>query len=101
MKVYILTSEPYHDNSSIQGVYPDETSGLQALRDQWPPTTADFNMNDGMLTEWDLETNTEGRIWQMHGKQIREVGPLRWDPTKTGPRPVRKEFTLIEPEEPK
>lgn len=81
MKVFILTSEPYHDNSAIIGIFTDEQAANAALKASVNPE--DINCDDSRLLEWDLETNQKGRQWDMIGKQV-------WE----GSSPIRKEFTL-------
>lgn len=89
MKVYILTQEPYHDNSSILGVFTDEEKAVEALKASVDPTN--INCDDSRLTEWDVEENEEGRVWAMHGQQVS-------DPAQKGWHPVRVDFTFVEPQ---
>ena len=92
MIVYILTEEPYHDNSTILGVFDNEQDGLEALDGSVDPS--EINGSDTTLTEWDLDKNEGQRQWCMVGKQIT-------DPSRKDWWPIRRDYTLIKyvPEE--
>ncbi len=87
--VFVLISEPYHDNGSVISVYSDEKTAVTALRST--PDVKDINEPDYVLTEWDADTNTEGRVWSIRGKQIRE-------PDGRGGTDVRIVFTFCDSE---
>lgn len=87
MKVFILTCEPYHDNSQIEGVYLDEYEAIDALKASVDPSN--INCPDSWLTEWDTSVNQEGRRWKMTGTQAN-------DPSRKGWNPIRKDFVLEE-----
>ncbi len=64
MKVYILTEEPYHDNSTILGVYETVEKGLEELNKS--PTRArdeDARPDQFRLLEWDIKSGRRGRFW--------------------------------------
>ncbi len=96
MLVYVLTEEPYHDNSSILGVFASEKVALDVLQSTPDPTN--INEDDYRLTEWDTATNTRGREWGMTGRQVREVGPVPWSDREQS-RAVRKDFTFTAPDD--
>lgn len=89
MTVYILTQEPYHDNSSVLGVFTDLDKALETLKASVDPSN--INCDDKALAEWDVTGNKEQRVWWMRGEQVT-------DPTKKGWYPVRKDFEFVEPE---
>jgi hypothetical protein len=91
MILYILTSEPYHDNSSIFGVYTDREVALAAL--QATPDPTNINGDDYRLVEWDTEANAEVQRWEMNGTQVREVSPVPWS-SKPEWHAVRREYVL-------
>ena len=78
MKVYILTVEPYHDNSRILGVFADEARAIESLKASVDP--ANINCDDRHLVEWDVATNKGLRVWKMEGKQIWENVPRPEEP---------------------
>lgn len=89
MKVYILTSEPYHDNSQILGVYDDEGQAVAAWKGTPDPT--DINGEDVQLTEWNLDTNSQCRVWYAKGEQVS-------DQTAKGWLPIRCNYTFQFPD---
>ena len=87
-KVFILTEEPYHNNSSILGVYEDEEIAVDAWRKSVVP--GDINGEDTRITEWDLGTNSPGRVWYAQGTQIS-------DPERKGWHPIRRDYEFQYP----
>lgn len=89
MRVYILTEEPYHDNSAIIGVFSTEQEGLAALHASINPE--EINGEDHSLREWSLHENKCLNQWNLVGEQI-------WgfdvDSTCTYRKPVRRAYVL-------
>ncbi len=85
MLVYILTEEPYHDNSTILGIFRSQKEGLEALNASVNPE--EINGEDIRLYEWDLNKNKCLRRWDMVGDQIT-------DPSREGWYPLRREYTI-------
>jgi len=88
--VFILTSEPYHDNSRIVGVYADEKTAVAVFKAA--PNPANINDDDYVLSEWDSTVSTELRQWTATGTQIREPDG------RGGTTPTRKEFVFRGPD---
>ena len=65
MRVYILTYEPYHENSEVRGVYTDYDTAMRALT--IAPSCADTPQWDDTdtwdLQEWDIELSSKTRHW--------------------------------------
>lgn len=83
MVIYILTSEPYHDNSSIIGVFHGREIALTALKNSVDPK--DINCNDYSLEEWDMEKNERTNDWAIVGEQVNGTPGKGWNP-------IRKDF---------
>lgn len=69
--VAILTDEPYHDNSTILGVYPTWEDGINAaLAEARKPdelyATSKWHEKDWQLEEWDIPQNKKIRIAHFH-----------------------------------
>lgn len=76
MMLYIVTEEPYHDNSTIVGVFLlfdhakrfVEAAPSRPLVDDW---------TDGWgIEEWDIDAQKSGSYWCMHSPGIGNDGPL-------------------------
>jgi hypothetical protein len=69
MQVYVLTNEPYHDNSWQMGVYGDLGSAVGALienvRDLIGHDVGTRFEQDYTIQEWDTETQAN-RNWDYH-----------------------------------
>lgn len=70
MKVYILTEEPYHDNSTILGVFLEQADGYNAAvaaASEKPDDCIDY---DWALTEWDTEKNAWASEWDFKRHRV-------------------------------
>lgn len=71
MKIYILTAEPYHDNSEVRAVYLNPEDGIAELRKciKW----VRFEANTYQLQEWDMDAQKAERLWEISVRQHQMV----------------------------
>jgi len=64
MLIYVVTREPYHDNSTLLGVFLDLGTGMAVLKAS-VTDASNVEYDNSVLVEWDTVSNSALRRWAM------------------------------------
>lgn len=67
MMIYVVTEEPYHENSTVVGVFThfDEAEQFIKSRPTSPPVNSSEEPEVWELTEWDVTHQGQKRKWSL------------------------------------
>jgi hypothetical protein len=72
MKLYVLTFEPYHENSTVMGLYNEFEKAMEALKHSSDDDkeTEWCSSDTYELQEWDTETGEQTNSWVNYNPKV-------------------------------